>query len=77
MVPLKYLSNFWRILGMPLIHCEITLHLTCSTKSILVAVTAANQISKFRIADKKLFVPVVTLSTQDRIKLLNQLESGF
>ena len=27
MVPLKYLSNFWRTLGMPLINCEITLQL--------------------------------------------------
>ena len=31
-VPLKYLSNFWRTLEMPLINCEITLQLTCSEK---------------------------------------------
>ena len=76
-IPLKYLSNFWRTLGMSLIHCEITLHLTCSKKSILVAVTAANQVLKFRVADTKLYVPVVTLSAQDKIKLLKQLEPGF
>ena len=27
-VPLKYLSNFWKTLGMPLINCEINLTLT-------------------------------------------------
>ena len=31
MVPLKYLSNFWRTLEMPLINCEIKLILTWST----------------------------------------------
>ena len=31
-VPLKYLSNFWRTLEMPLINCEINLILTCSDK---------------------------------------------
>ena len=44
MVPLKYLSNFWRTLEMPLINCEISL---------------------------------MTLSTQDNVKLLKQLEAGF
>ena len=29
-VPLKYLSNFWRTLNMPLINCEINLILTWS-----------------------------------------------
>ena len=31
----------------------------------------------FKINDTKLYVPVVTLSTQESIKLLKQLESGF
>ena len=31
----------------------------------------------FSIADKKLYVPVVTLSTQDNAKLFQQLKSGF
>ena len=42
MVPLKYLSNFWRTLEMPLINCEISLQLKWSKKYILVAGTAAN-----------------------------------
>ena len=28
MVPLKYVSNFWRTLEMPLINCEVNLILT-------------------------------------------------
>ena len=73
MVPLKYLSNFWRALEMPLINCEITLQLACSKESVLVAGTASNQVPKCRITDAKLYVPVVTLSSQDNTKLLKQL----
>ena len=73
MVPLKYLSNFWRALEMPLINCEITLQLACSKESILVAGTAVNQVPKFRITDAKLHVPIVTLLSQDNTKLLKEL----
>ena len=45
--------------------------------SILVSGTAANQVPKFRTIDIKLHVLVVTLSTQDNIKSLKQLESSF
>ena len=60
MVPLKYLSNFWRTLEMLLINCEVTVILTWSL-----------------ITDTKLYVPVVTLSTQGYSKLLQQLKSSF
>ena len=69
MVPLKYLSNFWRALEMLLSNCDITLQITFSTKSILVAGAAANQARKLRITNKKLYVPAVTISTQENIKL--------
>ena len=62
---------------MPLINCEIYLQLKWSKNCILVADTAANQNAEFKITDKKLYVPVRTLSTQDNIKLLKQLKSGF
>ena len=62
---------------MPLINCKISLHLIWSKKRFLVAGTTANQEPKFKINDGKLYVPVVTLSTQDNIKLLKQLEFGF
>ena len=44
---------------------------------ILVVGTAANQETDFKITDTKLYVPVVILSTQDNVKLLKQIESGF
>ena len=47
---------------MLLINCETTLQLACSKKSILVAGTAANQVPKIRITDRKLYVLVVYLS---------------
>ena len=40
-------------------------------------VPGANQKQYFKITDTKLYVPVVTLSTPDKIRLLKQLESGF
>ena len=62
---------------MPLINCEICLQLKWSKNCILLAGTAANKNPEFEITDTKLYVPVVTLSTQDNIKLLKQPESGF
>ena len=77
MVPLKYLSNFWRTLEMPLINCEINLILTWSTNCVIVSTNVANQNVTFEINDTKLYVPVVTISTQDNSKLLQQLKSGL
>ena len=74
MVPLKYLSNFWRTLEMPLIHCEVNLILTWSSTCV---VTDSRGVGRFEITDTKLYVPVVTLSTQENSKLLQQLKSGF
>ena len=77
MVSSKYLSNFWRILEMPLINGEISLQFICLKNCIPVADTVANQNPTFQINDTKLYVPVVTFSTHENIKLLKQLESGF
>ena len=71
MVPLKYLTNFWKTLEMPLINCEITVNLNQSEKCVIVATDVADQAALFSITDDtKLYVPVVTLSTQDNAKLL-------
>ena len=77
MVPLKYLSNFWRTLEMPLINCEVNLIFTWSSTCVIAAVGDANQAAKFAITNTKLYVPVVTLSTQENTKFLQQLKSGF
>ena len=37
MVPLKYLTNFWRSLEMPLINCEININLKCSKVGVIIA----------------------------------------
>ena len=74
MVPLKYLSNLWRTLEMSLINCEVNLinivlrlchnlHRCCKSNSY--------------ILQTNLYVPVVTLSTQDNAKIFPQLKSGF
>ena len=76
-VPLKYLSNFWRTLEMPLINCEVNLILTWPSTCVLVATNISNQNATFAITDTKLYVPVVTLSTQEKTKFLQQLKSGF
>ena len=59
MLPLKYLSNFWRTLEMHLINCEISLQLIWSEICFLVASTTANQVPD-KITDTKLYVFVVT-----------------
>ena len=74
MVPLKYLSNFWRTLEMPLINCQVNLILTWSSTCVITNSTGAGT---FAITDTKLYVPVVTLSTQENTKILQQLKSGF
>ena len=74
MVPLKYLSNFWRTLELPLINCEVNLILTWSSTCVIINSTGAGTFEK---TDTKLYVPVVTLSTKENAKLLQQLKSGF
>ena len=76
-VPLKYLSNFWRTLEMPLINCEVSLILTWSSTCVLISTNIPNQNATFAITDTKLYVPVVTLSTQENTKFLQQSKSGF
>ena len=77
MVPLKYLSKISRTLETLLINCEVNLILTWSSRRVLIATAVQNQAATFEITDTKLYVPVVTLSTQENTKFLQQLKSGF
>ena len=72
-VPLKYLSNFWRSLEMPLINCKVELSLKWYERCLL---TVANT-ATFKITDAKLYVPIVTLSAEDNAKLSKLLSKGF
>ena len=51
--------------------------MTWSANCIIIYTDVAEQASTFTITEKNLYVPVVTLSTQDNAKLLLQLKSGF
>ena len=74
MVPLKYLSNFWRTREMPSINCEIELILDWSANCVIIYTNVDNQAPTFTITETNLYVPVVTLSTQDNANLLPQLK---
>ena len=80
-IPLKYLGNFWRALNMPLISCEISLELKWGKNCVITSLeervigTTANRDEgptgeTLNITDCKLYIPVVTLSKDDEIKLL-------
>ena len=85
-IPLKYLSNFWRSLNIPLIDCEIELILTWSKNCVLADMTVNADAdpaivspsgAKFKITDTTLYAPVVTLSKENDTKHLEQLKSGL
>ena len=68
-VPLKYLSNFFRSLEMPLINCKIHLELHWSEDCVISNIGGAKS--------TKLYVPIVTLPTKDHVNLTKQLNEGF
>ena len=51
--------------------------MTWSANCFIIYTDVANQVPAFTITETNLYVPVVTLSTQDNAKLLPQLKSGF
>ena len=73
-VPLKYLSNFFRSLEMPLINCKIKLNLTWKKECVL-STDDGNAV--FTINDTKMYVPVVTLSKEDNKDFIEQQNKGF
>ena len=73
-VPLKYLSNFFRSLEMPLINCKIKLNLTWKKECVL-SIGAGDAV--FIINDTKMHVPVVALSKQDNKDFIEQQNKGF
>ena len=84
-VPLKFLSNFWRSLEIPLNNCEVELTLKWKKYCVLSVASNGNDINNndnanniiFTINDTKLYVPVVTLSTRDNTKLSKRHSKGF
>ena len=86
-IPLKYLGNFWRALNIPLISCEVSLELKWDKNCVITSLEQrdigggnrdnAPTGATLSITDCKLYVPAVTLSKDDEIKLLTNLKSGF
>ena len=58
---------------MPLINCKVELSLKWYERCLLTAATTAT----FKITDAKLYVPIVTLSSEDNVKLSKLLSEGF
>ena len=73
-VPLKYLSNFFRSLEMPLINCKIKLNLTWKKECVL---SSGDGEAVFIINDTKLYVPVATLSKEDNKDFIEQQNKKF
>ena len=73
-VPLKYLSNFFRSLEIPLINCKFKLNLTWKKECVL---STDNGNAVFIINDTKMYVPVVTLSKKDNKDFIEQQNKGF
>ena len=86
-IPLKYLGNFWRSLNIPLISCEVSLELKWDENCVITSkeqrvIGGGNRDNAptgatLAITNCRLYVPVVTLSKNDEIKLLTNLKSGF
>ena len=82
--PVKYLSNFWRSLEIPLINCKVELSLEWIENCVLTTAeigadanaTGADSATS-EITDAKLYVPIVTLSAEDNAKLSKLLSEGF
>ena len=72
-VPLKYFSNFRRSLEMPLLNCKVALSITWIENCVLTSAPVAT----FKITDAKLYVSIVTLSSEDNVKLSKILSEGF
>ena len=86
-IPLKHLGNFWRALNIPLISCEVSLELKWDKNCVITSleqrdIGGANRDNAptgatLVINDCKLYLPAVTLSKDDEIKLSTNLKSGF
>ena len=73
-IPLKYLSNFWRSFKLSLSSCEVELDLSWIKDFLLIEHNNNITGIYFKVANTKLYVPVVTLSINDNIKFLENLK---
>ena len=84
-ITLKHLSNFWRTLNIPSINFEVELILNwsenCALDDMATSDVEGDNLAILalsgEIKNTKLYVPVVTLSTENDAKFLEQLKPGF
>ena len=91
-VSLKYLGNIWKALNIPLINYEVSLDLKWSKNCVLTSKATREADpdadpplleinnptdAQFLITDCKLYVPIVTLSSENENNLFEQLKTGF
>ena len=89
-VPIHYLSNFWRSLDLPLINCEIQLDFSWSKNCRIFEISRTPEVAgnspkdetlttgaAFQIKNAKLYVPIVTLPINDNIKILENKKQVF
>ena len=76
-IPLKYLSNFWRSLDLPLINCEMELVLSWTKDCVLIGQNNNITDMNFVITCSKLYVPIVNLYINDNIKFLENIKQVF
>ena len=62
---------------MSLINCEVNVILTLSSTCVIVSTNNANQNATFAITNTRLYVPVVTLSTQKKCYVTSAIKIGF
>ena len=74
MVPLKYISSFFRSLELPLINTKLYIQLNYTKNSVI---STADGKSTFKITKTELYIPVVTLNTEDNNKLNPLLNTEF
>ena len=72
-VQLKHLTKFWRSLKIPLINCKSYLQLNWSKDCVMSAI--ADTTSK--ITNTMLHIPILTLSSKDKVKLIKLLVEVF
>ena len=83
-VPLKYLTTFWRSLKITLINCKVDLSFKWIENCVLTSApigadanaTGADS-ATFKIIDAKLYVPINTLSAEDNVELSKLISDGF
>ena len=85
-VPLKYLSNFWRSLEMPLINCKIELSLNSIENYVLTSASIGananatrSDSATFKITDAKLYVPITNcyFISRRQCKIIKTIKRGI